>query len=107
MTAPGGVCAQGILLGGRSWAGSRAPRAPGAAPGSAAVAMKPCEEEEEEGRAAAAAGGGGGDPWKECAEVAVQLARRAGQVRAARCPRSGTGPGRAAPRPEEPSPGAV
>ncbi|KAM9303070.1 inositol monophosphatase 2 [Morus bassanus] len=45
--------------------------------------MKPCEEEEEEGGAAAAAaggGGGGGDPWKECVEVAVQLALRAGQI---------------------------
>ncbi|XP_052643283.1 inositol monophosphatase 2 [Harpia harpyja] len=43
--------------------------------------MKPCEEEEEEGGAVAAGGGGGGgDPWKECAEVAVQLALRAGQV---------------------------
>lgn len=35
--------------------------------------MKPCEEE---GLGAAA----GGDPWQECMEVAVQLARRAGQV---------------------------
>lgn len=43
--------------------------------------MKPCEDEEEEGGSAAAAAGGGGDPWKECAEVAVQLALRAGQVR--------------------------
>ncbi|XP_040442191.1 inositol monophosphatase 2 isoform X1 [Falco naumanni] len=40
--------------------------------------MKPCEEEEEQGGAAAA--GGGGDPWKECAELAVQLALRAGQI---------------------------
>lgn len=66
--------------------------------------MKPRGEEEEEEGAA-----GGGDPWKECAEVAVQLALRAGQVRAVprrppqreeRCPparlrRGGTGPGRA------------
>ncbi|KQK78522.1 inositol monophosphatase 2 [Amazona aestiva] len=37
--------------------------------------MKPCEEEEDEGGAA-----GGGDPWKECVEVAVQLALRAGQI---------------------------
>ncbi|XP_064299114.1 inositol monophosphatase 2 isoform X1 [Phalacrocorax carbo] len=41
--------------------------------------MKPCEEEEGGAAAAAAAGGGGGDPWKECVEVAVQLALRAGQ----------------------------
>lgn len=40
--------------------------------------MKPRGEEEEEDGAA-----GSGDPWKECAEVAVQLALRAGQVRAA------------------------
>nr|XP_012427356.4 inositol monophosphatase 2 [Taeniopygia guttata] len=76
VTAPGGVCAQGILLGGRSWGRAGPPAPPGPSPGSAAAAMKPCEEEEEEGRAA----GGGGDPWKECAEVAVQLARRAGQI---------------------------
>ncbi|KAK2513281.1 Impa2 [Columba guinea] len=36
--------------------------------------MKPCEEEE------AGAAAAGGDPWKECAEVAVQLALRAGQI---------------------------
>lgn len=54
--------------------------------------MKPCGEEEEEEGAA----GGGGDPWKECLEVAVQLALRAGQVRAA--PRSPPQPRGAAAR---------
>ncbi|XP_050182154.1 LOW QUALITY PROTEIN: inositol monophosphatase 2 [Myiozetetes cayanensis] len=73
------VTAPGTLLGGRCWAAAGPPAPPGPAPGSAAAAMKPCEEEEEEGRAAAAAGGAG-DPWQECAEVAVQLARRAGQI---------------------------
>ncbi|XP_068955718.1 inositol monophosphatase 2 [Petaurus breviceps papuanus] len=45
--------------------------------------MKPCKEEEEAAAPQAAAGdgrGGGADPWKECAEVAVQLALRAGQI---------------------------
>lgn len=45
--------------------------------------MKPCKEEEEAVAAQAASGDGsssGADPWKECAEVAVQLALRAGQI---------------------------
>uniref|UniRef100_A0A8C3TMH8 inositol-phosphate phosphatase n=2 Tax=Catharus ustulatus TaxID=91951 RepID=A0A8C3TMH8_CATUS len=77
VTAPAGRC---VRPGHPARRGAGPPALPGPAPGSAAAAMKPCEEEEEEGRAAAAAGGGGGDPWKECVEVAVQLARRAGQI---------------------------
>lgn len=88
MTAPAGRC---VRPGHPARRGAGPPALPGPAPGSAAAAMKPCEEEEEEGRAAAA-GGGGGDPWKECVEVAVQLARRAGQVRESRpLPRAGPG----------------
>uniref|UniRef100_A0A8B9ZHV6 Inositol-1-monophosphatase n=1 Tax=Anas platyrhynchos TaxID=8839 RepID=A0A8B9ZHV6_ANAPL len=62
-------------------ASSSAPLLGGA--GAAAAAMKPCgEEEEEEGAAGGGGGGGGGggDPWKECLELAVQLALRAGQI---------------------------
>lgn len=98
VTAPGGVCAQGILLGGRSWAGSLAPRA-----------SRPLSGQRGRRDEAVRGGGGGGRAGGGRRRGPLEGVRGGGGAAGAprRAGESRAEPGRAAPRPEEPSPGAV